>query len=713
TAAGTYTLSANVENATVTGTVAGINITGNDLNNDLTGNAVANTLNGGAGNDILTGGAGNDTLIGGSGDDEYILDIASDVVTEAAAAGDDTVKLAFSSSASYTLTANVENAIVTTSGVAINVTGNDLANSIVGNDVANIINGGAGNDTIEGAGGNDVVNGGLGSDKAILRGVLGDYAITRPSTTQTVFTYMQDGSTLTLTDVENIYFDGDFSEHTLAALVAQIGSIGNDTLSGGNDSDTLNGGLGNDSLSGGNGDDDLLGGDGVDTLQGGAGNDILDGGLGSDLYRFGIAGGDDIIVQNDTLTASIDTIEIDAAVGNYASGETTLSRGWHSYDDLVLTVNSGSPGAEGVDHIVVNNFFANDLLNASAAIDQIRFATDGSLLNQAQILAELLKGTATDDWLRGYANTNDSISGLAGNDMIGGAAGNDTLDGGLGNDTLTGDEGNDSLIGGAGHDSLLGGTGNDTLFGGAGNDTLEGGDGSDTYVFNLGNGHDQIADSGGDADVLNFGSGILATNTQVRRDGDDLLVTFSGQPSDELEIEDYFTSGQIETFRFGDGNTWSSVSIKAKVLQPTGDDDEITGYLGSELLRGLAGNDTINGGGGNDTINGGIGDDLLTGGTGSDRFVFDTLDGTDTITDFTTGSDTIALSKSVFGLAGAVGTTTNLAGLTGTGQFAYDSGTGELSFDADGAGGGAAVTLVVLGQGTHPASLGNDFMIVG
>ena len=43
----TYTLGANVENLTLTGTAA-LNGTGNALGNILTGNTAANTLNGGA-----------------------------------------------------------------------------------------------------------------------------------------------------------------------------------------------------------------------------------------------------------------------------------------------------------------------------------------------------------------------------------------------------------------------------------------------------------------------------------------------------------------------------------------------------------------------------------------------------------------------------------------------------------------------------------------
>lgn len=66
----TYTLTANVEKLTLTGTAA-LNGTGNGLNNTLTGNTAANTLNGVAGNDILTGGNGTDKLTGGAGADRF------------------------------------------------------------------------------------------------------------------------------------------------------------------------------------------------------------------------------------------------------------------------------------------------------------------------------------------------------------------------------------------------------------------------------------------------------------------------------------------------------------------------------------------------------------------------------------------------------------------------------------------------------------------
>ena len=64
----TYTLSANVENLTQTGT-ADINGTGNALKNLIIGNSGANTLDGADGHDTINGGDGNDSLIGGAGVD--------------------------------------------------------------------------------------------------------------------------------------------------------------------------------------------------------------------------------------------------------------------------------------------------------------------------------------------------------------------------------------------------------------------------------------------------------------------------------------------------------------------------------------------------------------------------------------------------------------------------------------------------------------------
>ena len=79
------------------------------------------------------------------------------------------------------------------------------------------------------------------------------------------------------------------------------------------------------------------------------------------------------------------------------------------------------------------------------------------------------------------------------------------------------------------------------------------------------------------------------------------------------------------------------------ILVGTPGDDVLFGGNGNDVLTGGLGNDVLTGGNGDDTLFGGLGNDTLTGGNGSDLFKLALGNGTDLITDFKKGSDTLGL----------------------------------------------------------------------
>ncbi len=212
---------------------------------------------------------------------------------------------------------------------------------------------------------------------------------------------------------------------------------------------------------------------------------------------------------------------------------------------------------------------------------------------------------------------------------------------------------------------------NDQLNGLGANDRLEGGDGND--VLNGGDANDRLLGGNGD-DLLNGDS------------GNDTLL--GGKGNDSLNGS------------FGNDRIFGSAG-----------NDALIGGGGTDILIGGRGNDTLKGSIGNDTLIGGAGQDTLTGGADVDRFVFNSVpsDGNlDTLTDFASGQDIIALSAGIFtAYAGQVGNTVGLSD-----NLTYDAGTGVLAYDADGLGAGAAVEIALLGTVNHPAALGNDFLII-
>lgn len=165
-------------------------------------------------------------------------------------------------------------------------------------------------------------------------------------------------------------------------------------------------------------------------------------------------------------------------------------------------------------------------------------------------------------------------------------------------------------------------------------------------------------------------------------------------------LEHYLSIGKAEgRFAFAP-NAWVQGSIGA---------DNITLREGNERGIGGAGNDVIDGRAGDDRLYGGAGNDILTGGLGRDVFVFDTelgMASVDRVTDFSLSEDKIELSKAVFkGLADSVKPDQFLAGLglkdakTAEHRLVYDTQSGALYYDADGAGTDFAAIQIAIFEG--------------
>ena len=332
----TYTLGANVENLTLTGTAI-INGTGNELSNILIGNSAGNSLYGLAGDDSLNGGTGADKLFGGIGNDTYTVDNTGDVVTENAGEGTDSVQ----SSITYTLGANVENLTLTGTS-AINGTGNTLDNLLIGNSAVNTLTGNAGNDTLDGGAGGDTMVGGTGDDTYVVDNTADKVTEAASAGTDTV----QSRITHTLSaNVEALILTGttaiNGTDNTLNNLL--IGNTAVNTLTAGTGNDILQGGDGNDILKDTAGNNLLAGGAGTDTLTGASGRELFIGGTGNDTINTG--SGYDILAFNrgdgvDTVALSSGQDNTISLGGGIRNTDLTLRK---ASNDLILdTGNSDS-----------------------------------------------------------------------------------------------------------------------------------------------------------------------------------------------------------------------------------------------------------------------------------------------------------------------------------------------------------------------------------
>ena len=299
----------------------------------------------------------------------------------------------------------------------------------------------------------------------------------------------------------------------------------------------------------------------------------------------------------------------------------------------------------------------------------------------------------------------DKVVGTSGDDVLQ-AAGAHTMTGYGGNDTYYVDNAGDGVVeaSGGGTDKVLASvsyalsagssiellattnvsgttainlTGNDvgqTIEGNAGNNILNGGGGADTMIGHAGN-DDYYVDNAGDKVVESSGQGQ-----------DRIWTSVSYALSAGLSIEVLGTTKESATTAIN-----------------------LTGNEFAQTIQGNAGANTINGGGGADS---------LTGFGGKDIFVFNSALGAgnvDRITDFDPSNDKIYLDDAIFkGLK--VGTLASGAFYAGTAahdstdHIVYNSTTGALYFDSDGAGGASQTQFATLSP--HLAITSNSFVVI-
>jgi len=646
----------------------------------------ADILNGGSGDDTFSGGAGNDVINGGAGNDTADYSYTNQpVVVTLNGSSNSTVSVG---GVDEDTLSNIEN--------LIGGGGND---TFVGDALDNILDGRGGNDTLIGGDGNDTIDGGAGDDQ----------------------------------------ITGDAGNDTLS------GGDGNDIIDGGAGDDQINGGAGNDTLSGGEGDDSLvgdagndtlLGNGGNDTLKGGAGNDYLDGGDGADTADFSDRS------ENIQITlgsagdgiASIDGVEEDTLLGieNLIGGEGNDTLVGNEYvntlegrggNDLLIGLlgNDVLYGGDGND--VLRGGDGNDVLDGGDGIDTADYSDkvgDIDVTLAGDVLSYVSVASAPEDSLINIEN----VIGGAGNDTLGGDQSGNRLNGGAGDDVLKGFDGNDFLIGGEGNDWLDVGAGRDTADYSARTTsvwaTLAGG--TETTVLVDGLAEDTLVNienltGGRAADTLVGGIGL---NVLRGNGGNDLLRggagpdrLFGGAGSDRLE-------GQVGNDRlFGGGGGDSLFGGAGR--------DRLAGQGGNDSLLGEAGNDVLLGGRGADVLIGGAGNDRLDGGPGRDAYVFNSKlnanTNVDSIVSFegagATRGDVIRLDDLVFKAltpgrlaASAFETGTDNVANNATTRIIYNTDTGDLFYDADGSGGGAAAIkfAVLLNK---PAELNHtDFVVI-
>jgi Ca2+-binding RTX toxin-like protein len=402
-----------------------------------------------------------------------------------------------------------------------------------------------------------------------------------------------------------------------------------------------------------------------DNLVGGTGDDIINA-LGANDRLYGGAG-------NDRLNGGTGADVTDGGAGDdfhYVDnlGDVVIELAGEGYDNLQSSIDWVL--AEGV-YVEVLSTTLNagttrvDLTGNSLA--NVIVGNDGKNVLDGLGGADILVGLGGDDFMlvdaedRVYENVGGGLDNVLARESYTLLAGQEievlstTNNDGTTAINLTGNEFGQAIVG---NNAI------NVLNGGGGADILQGLGGNDTYVVDTGDRVYEAAGRGFDSVAAKVGYTLLA-----------------GQ--------------EIELLSTADNGGTAAIFL-----------------IGNELGQVLVGN------AGNNILDGGNGNDLLQGLSGADEFTFTTALGAgnvDTILDFVSGTDRIAIDNTVFNTLpnGPLNPNAFFAGAAAhdaDDRIIYDSATGQLYYDADGNGAGAQVLFATLTGA--PVIASTDFQVI-
>lgn len=729
----------NSTETSYTGTSDADQIIGNDLGNFIDGGAGNDIIIGGDGNDYLFGGSGNDIISGGAGDDFIIVESGNNIIS-----GGDGADAIDAGDGNDIISGGAGSDIISGGGGNDIISGGEGSDVIYGGDGDDILSGGDGADIIEGQGstaGDETVTGNkylVTSNDILLGGNGNDTFVVGDEFEET--TYIQGGASgldnsgnsaryinVTELEGEEEEEEGGEEEEELVVFDTVTGEyveIEDQEMSEEIETDVrLNLVTRPGSTEINTAASTVAGYNAVDTLQFTQSGDFDESLSFTGIERIELDSGVNITLsseqfENNGESLSLGFLNPGMQVHGVAGGPSESVTVEMEFEEAEFEPDEDIVGAEEVEYdyaeFSVEEFSVANLFHNVDMIYDASEGEEGSFThvyggNESAGATETVYGSAGVDY--GVMN--------GGNDTYYGGDGNDVLVGGSGADSLYGEEGDDIfLIGGfgsgnSGTTSAADDGNQEWIATGAKHDLIVGGDGVDTLRITTGVGADTKANG---TIVLNDANFQGMEVVQVGGTVDQLNVE-----NDALQmLNDHYyfaangTVDDLDNSLGNNGGTIDNVVVDASGVtanglrfEGNGNDNTFIGTTQDDVFVGNGGNDTLTGGDGADTfVFGQVHEQVVTGDDDEVQTYVDTafdLTGIDTITDFVSGLDTIALNIDQFtSLTAGSFTADNLVCSVGAAAgdandfILFDTATGALSYDADGSGAGAAVQFATL-----------------